>query len=343
MARPLRIQYPGAWYHVTSRGNERRRIFADDEDRRKFLELAAQSIESFRVQLHSYVLMANHFHLLLMTPEGNLQAFMQRLNTAYTVYFNRRHRRSGHLLQGRYKAILVEADPHLAELSRYLHLNPVRIRAHSQKEIAFKREIISNYGWSSYQGYTSLRRRDPFVTYGLILSVVGGKDDARGRRKYREFVLSGIAKDMNISYWEEVRGQAVLGSEEFVNWIWEKFLQGKRKGRSKEQVFSAYGELSPAVEVGAIAKAVAERFGVPADELIARRSRHRQARRLLLGLCYDVRSGPKSLAEIGMELGGVGAAALCRNRRILEEDLKSDSQLARIYEAVLASFRRNKK
>ena len=98
MARPLRIQYPGAWYHVTSRGNERRRIFADDQDCRKFLDIVAESVESFRVQVHGYVLMGNHFHLLLMTPEGNLQAFMQRLNTAYTVYFNRRHRRSGHLL-----------------------------------------------------------------------------------------------------------------------------------------------------------------------------------------------------------------------------------------------------
>ena len=340
MARPLRIQYPGAWYHVTSRGNERRRIFADDQDRKKFLEIVAKSVESFRVQLHCYVLMANHFHLLLMTPQGNLQAFMQRLNTAYTVYFNHRHRRSGHLLQGRYKAIVVEADPHLAELSRYLHLNPVRIRTHSQKEIARKREIMSNYRWSSFPGYTSVRRREPFVTYGMVVSVVGGKDDARGRRKYREFVLSGIAKDMNISYWEDVRGQTVLGSEEFVDWIWERFLEGKRQGRSKERVFSGLGELSPVVEVGAVARAVAERFGVRADELIERRSLHRQARRLLLGLCYDLRRGPKSLAEIGMELGGVGAAALCRNRKILDEELKSDGQLARIYEGILRGFGR---
>jgi putative transposase len=339
MARPLRIQYPGAWYHVTSRGNERRRIFADEEDCKKFLEIVAESVESFRVQLHCYVLMGNHFHLLLMTPGGNLQAFMQRLNTAYTVYFNRRHRRSGHLLQGRYKAIVVEADPHLAELSRYLHLNPVRIRTHSQKGIALKREIITNYRWSSFEGYTSLRRREPFVTYGLVLSVVGGKDDSRGRRSYRGFVLSGIAKDMNMSYWEGVRGQAVLGSEEFVNRIWERFLDGSRRGRSKERIFSGLGELSPVVEVRAVARAVAERFGIPADELITRRSRHRQARRLLLGLCYDVRSGSKSLAEIGVELGGVGAAALCRNRPLLQEELKGDRHLARIYQALLRSFR----
>jgi len=162
MARSLRIQYLGAWYDVTSRGNERRRIFADDRDRKKLLEIVAKSVESFRVQVHCYVLMANHYHLLLMTPEGNLQAFMQRLNTAYSVYFNHRHGRSDHLLQGRYKAIVIEADPHLAELSRYLHLNPVRIRTHSQKEIAHKREIMSNYRRSRFPGYTSVRRREHF-------------------------------------------------------------------------------------------------------------------------------------------------------------------------------------
>jgi hypothetical protein len=215
----------------------------------------------------------------------------------------------------------------------------VRIRTHSQKEIALKRKIILNYRWSSFQGYTSLRRREPFVTYGLVLSVVGGKDDSLGRRRYREFVLSGIAKDMNISYWGDVRGQAVLGSEEFLNWIWERFVEGKRQGRSNEQVFSGLSELSPEVEVGAVARAVAERFGVPADELMKRRSRHRQARRLLLGLCYDVRSGSKSLAEIGMELGAVGAAALCRNRSMLEEELEGDRHLAGIYQAILRSFR----
>jgi REP element-mobilizing transposase RayT len=110
MARPLRIEYPGAFYHVTCRGNERREIFADDRDRKRFLEILAESKEIYGVEVHGYVVMANHFHLMVMTPEANLQKFMQRFNTSYTVYFNRRHRRSGHLYQGRYKAILVDAD-----------------------------------------------------------------------------------------------------------------------------------------------------------------------------------------------------------------------------------------
>ena len=134
MARPLRTEYPGAWYHVTCRGNERRAIFGDDRDREIFLEIVDKTRELFGVEVHGYVLMENHVHLILMTPEGNLQKFMQRLNTSHTVSFNRRHRRSGHLFQGRYKAILIDADSYLLELSRYLHLNPVRVKRYSQCE-----------------------------------------------------------------------------------------------------------------------------------------------------------------------------------------------------------------
>lgn len=128
MARPLRVQFPNAWYHVTSRGNERTSTFRDDHDRRKFLEILEESCRLFRVEVHCHVLMSNHFHFLLKTVLANLSRFMQRFNTSYTVYFNRRHHRSGHLFQGRYKAILVDADAYLLELSRYIHLNPIRLK-----------------------------------------------------------------------------------------------------------------------------------------------------------------------------------------------------------------------
>jgi len=126
MSRPLRIEYPGAWYHVACRGNRRARIFEDDKDRLRFLKALKESVEAFNVEMHGYVLLDNHFHFLLRTPEANLGRFMQRFNTAYITYYNLRHHKSGHLYQGRYKAILVEADEYLLELSRYIHLNPVR-------------------------------------------------------------------------------------------------------------------------------------------------------------------------------------------------------------------------
>ena len=126
MARALRIEYPGALYHLTCRGNNRRAIFDDNSDRVAFLEILAQSRQIFGVRLMAYVLMENHFHLLVETPLGNLSKFMRRFNITYTGYFNRRHQRVGHVYQGRYQSFLIEKESYLSEVSRYIHLNPVR-------------------------------------------------------------------------------------------------------------------------------------------------------------------------------------------------------------------------
>ena len=131
MARPLRVEYEGAVYHVAVRGNARQAIFRDDADREHFLGVLAESVGSFEVRLYLYCLMSNHVHLVLETPRANLGRFMHRWQTAYTVYFNRRHRRVGHLVQGRYGAWLVERDAYLLRLSRYVHLNPVFVRSPS--------------------------------------------------------------------------------------------------------------------------------------------------------------------------------------------------------------------
>src|ERR1051326_530661 len=127
MARPPRIVRSGGWYHLTSRGNERKAIFRDDRDRLHFCELLAETIQSFRLRLHAFVLMDNHYHLLLQLTETNLSRAVQWLNVSYSVWFNRRHRRSGHLLQGRFKSVLVNPEEWALALSRYIHLNPVRM------------------------------------------------------------------------------------------------------------------------------------------------------------------------------------------------------------------------
>jgi REP element-mobilizing transposase RayT len=142
MARPLRIEYPGALYHVTARGDRREPIYAGDRDRQEFLELLAREVRQQHWLLYAYCLMDNHYHLLLETPEPNLVQGMRRLNGAYAQWFNRRHGFVGHVLQGRYKAILVERDSHLLELARYVVLNPVR--ANTAREPAC-------YAWSSYR------------------------------------------------------------------------------------------------------------------------------------------------------------------------------------------------
>jgi REP element-mobilizing transposase RayT len=128
MARPLRIEKPGGWYHVSARGNERKAIYRDNRDRRPFLEVIAELVDRFRVRLHGFVLMDNHYHLMLELSEANLSRAVQWLNVSYSVWFNRRHGRSGHLFQGRFKSVAVSPEEWALELSRYVHLNPVRIQ-----------------------------------------------------------------------------------------------------------------------------------------------------------------------------------------------------------------------
>lgn len=204
MSRPLRLEYPGAVWHVTSRGNERRDVFRDDEDRMKFLSILGRTVELFGWNLHAYVLMGNHYHLLLETPDPNLSRGMRQLNGIYTQGFNRCHKRVGHLFQGRFKAILVEKDPHLLELVRYVVLNPVRAgRATSAKD----------WPWSSYRATAGLARAPEWLQIDWTLEQFGSNDLAAARR-YREFVADG--KRADYKPWESVRGQIYLGSKPFL-------------------------------------------------------------------------------------------------------------------------------
>ena len=144
MARPLRIQYPGAFYHVTARGNEKKAIFISNRDRVKFLSYLESAHDRYSAIIHVYCLMSNHYHLLVETPRGNLSQILHHINGAYTTYFNIRRERAGHLFQGRYKSILVEKDAYCIQLSRYIHKNPVR---------AGLVNMPSEYPWSSYPHY----------------------------------------------------------------------------------------------------------------------------------------------------------------------------------------------
>src|SRR3990172_3746573 len=164
MARPLRIVFPGAIYHVTSRGNARAAIFKEDADRELFLEVLQQVVERFNWLCHAYCLMDNHYHLMIETPDGNLTGGMRQLNGVYTQRFNRRHRRVGHVFQGRFRAILVDRDSYLLELCRYVVLNPVRARM-------VKR--VRDYRWSSYRACAGIGKAPAFLTCDWLWSQFG--------------------------------------------------------------------------------------------------------------------------------------------------------------------------
>jgi REP element-mobilizing transposase RayT len=203
MARPLRIEFPGAIYHVTSRGNAQASIFLDDIDRSTFLAVLGLTMRRFNVICHAYCLMTNHFHLLLETPDANLSKAMRQLNSVYTQAFNRRHGRVGHVLQGRFKSIVVDRDAYLLELCRYIVLNPVR--AGMVKE-------PGKYPWSSYRATAGLGKKPDFLAVDWILEQFGA-DRVQARKQYRIFVKSGIDAE---SPWNDLKGQCLLGDDPFL-------------------------------------------------------------------------------------------------------------------------------
>lgn len=216
MARPLRIEYSGAVYHVTSRGNARADIFADSADRQTFLLLLESVVHRFNWICHAYCLMDNHYHLLTETPDGNLSMGMRHLNGVYTQSFNRRHKRVGHVFQGRFKAVIVEKESHLLELCRYVVLNPVRAGMVSDPK---------KWRWSSYRATGSNIKKEAFLSTDWILDQFG-KTKSEARIKYRQFVKDGMAeKD---APWEKLKGQVILGGDMFIEQVRE-FLGGKEQ------------------------------------------------------------------------------------------------------------------
>jgi REP element-mobilizing transposase RayT len=203
MARPLRIEFPNALYHITSRGNRREDIYLDDNDRRNFLRILAQVYERFNWVCHSYCLMSNHYHLMIETPEANLSQGMRQLNGVYTQSFNRNHRRDGHLFQGRYKAILVQKDSYLLELSRYIVLNPVR---------AGMVRSVNEWPWSSYHSTVSTMPAPGWLQTDWLLSCFAKRKNLAIDR-YSAFVSEG---ESQASPWGQLRKQIYMGDDAFV-------------------------------------------------------------------------------------------------------------------------------
>ena len=262
MARPLRVEFDGALYHVTSRGNARADIFEDDQDRHAFLETLGKVVQRFHWLCHAYCLMDNHYHLVLETPEGNLSKGMRQLNGIYTQAYNRRHRRVGHVLQGRYKAVLIQKDSHLLEVCRYVVLNPVRAKA---------ARSAKQWRWCSYRATAGMEKSPPWLTVDWVLSQFAHRRTTAATH-YRRFVREGVGHP---SIWKDVQGQALLGEPDFVESL-RGYLRGSEKvkeiprrqryvGRpTLQQVFD--GKLSRARRDALIVQAV-ERHGYSQKEV----------------------------------------------------------------------------
>jgi REP element-mobilizing transposase RayT len=348
MARALRIHWPGGRYHVTARGNERREIFRDDRDRQHFLDVLAQLPARFGTRLHAYVLMPNHYHLLLETPEANLSRVGQWLNVSYSVWFNRRHQRSGHLFQGRFGAVLIEDDAGFQEVGRYVHLNPVRVmRLGLDKrrqaagrlglappptpEVVQERlRVLRTWRWSSYPAYAGWVAVPPWLRAELLGRLCGGRTAAERRAALRAYTESAVREGLPERPWERVIGGVVLGSESFVRELAAKLRVDGREQPGVRQLHApvSWEQIVQAVEV------------VKGEAWPQFRDRHGDWGRDV-ALWVGRRWGRLTLRKLAELAGGLdyttAGAAVSRTGRRLVHDAQLRQQVKRI-ERQLSNF-----
>ena len=253
MSRPLRIEYPDAWYHVMNRGRRAEEIFADKKDYQGFVDLLQEAVDMWDIRIAAYCLMPNHYHLLVQTPQANLSRSMRHINGVYTQRYNRRHGCDGQLFRGRYKSILVEADSYLLQLMRYIHKNPVKAGLAARPD---------GYAWSSHKAYLSGDKKWKWVYTDFLLSMLTPDRTARSRA-YRRF-MAETDDEVGIIL-EGKKWPSFLGSADFMEWVRRKFY-GEN---SDEGEIPQTKDLAP--DVSRIVSLVAEFYNVDEDAIYASR------------------------------------------------------------------------
>ena len=317
MARPLRIQFPGAFYHVTCRGNERRRIFLDSADRYRFLTQLKESLNTYQVVLHAYVMMDNHFHLVVQTLRANLSEFMRRFNICYTSWFHYHHKTCGHLYQGRYKALLVDADNYLLELSRYVHLNPVRVGKLKKFDYVRRWDHVNRYRWSSLPGYINKRRTSDFVYYDMTLKMIGS------RRAYQRFLAEGLKTSLANPY-ADVQYQTILGGNDFVALVKSEYVDSVSL---REQPMSR-DLMAKVIPPDKLMASVASSMGVEVQTFSLRLGDGIN-RGIVAELLH--RYSGLSQQKIGNLLGGINYTAVSMLRYRLKKTMSTNEKIKALY------------
>lgn len=318
MARALRIEYEGAVYHVTVRGNERRKIFFSKRDYEKFKEYLGEAKEKYRFVLHAYVLMTNHYHLIFETPEKNLSKIMHYLNSSYTTYTNIKRKRSGHLFQGRYKAILVDKDSYLLELSRYLHLNPVRANMVEKPE---------GYPYSSYGSYIT-EDKESIVNVGATLEMFS-KSEKEARKRYRTFVENAMGEEIE-SPIKRVYGGMILGGEAFIR----QTLSLLESCRLEKAEVSHRKALHATMGIEDAIEAVCRHYHLNRDDLS--KNRRSEARNACIYLLKKYTSATNN--EIGECFGNLTYSAVAKISQGFARRLEEEGELRGRVKEILASI-----
>jgi len=321
MARQLRLEYEGALYHVTARGNERGKVFFTKADYRKFKEYLHEGQTKYGFILHAYVLMTNHYHLLIETPAGNLSQIMHYVNGSYTTYLNTKRKRSGHLFQGRYKAILVDKESYFLELSRYLHLNPVRANMANRPE---------EYPHSSYAAYTG--EDDGLVHTADLLSMFS-KDMQAAQRKYKMFVESAQEEKQESSM-KNVYGGMILGSVPFIketlNRLEDELLQRTETAHRKA--------LRSPCEIDDVVSTVCAHYGITTEAAVS--AQRNDLRKMVIYLMKKLTAA--SNQEIGEAVGGMSGFAVAKAYQRLKAEMVKDAVLRKEVEKLASKLSRVK-
>lgn len=310
MARPLRIEYPNAWYHVMNRGRRGENTFSDNTDCEIFLGVLQESSELFDCRVAAFCLMSNHYHLLLQTPLGNLSRVMRHVNGVYTQRYNRRQKVDGQLFRGRYKSVLVEEDSHLVELLRYIHRNPVR--AHICR-------TVNDYRWSSHHVYLSTAKKWDWLYTDFLLKMFS---DTPGKAitEYTKFVQGEESEEI-IDFFNKKNLLSIWGSRNFVEWIKAKYYRKKRHDEVPQSK-----DLAPTIIE--IKKAVGLCYKIDIKELEkTTRGQEKEPRNVAIYLCRKHSSLP--LAEIGEEFGCIKYSTVSNVARKIENKLAESNQLSK--------------
>jgi REP element-mobilizing transposase RayT len=317
MSRPLRLEYAGAWWHITSRGVERRNVFADDCDRRAFLRTVAAVVRGFRWRLHAYVLMSNHFHMLVETVEPTLSRGMHKLGGTYAAFFNQRHDRVGHLFQGRFKAHLIDSETYLLRVAKYIVLNPVRAGIVARAE---------EWIWSSHRAAAGLASVPRWLTITEILARFDPCDPAIARKLYRQFVDEVPSGS---SPWDALVGQLYLGGEEFMDRV-----QRRIDERSRSEEHPRAQRIVRCATIEDVRRAV-----VNVTREAPAKSASPRSRTAFATLART--EALASLKEIGASLGisAEGASYLIRRSREMRREDAAFAQLIERIQLVIRNYR----
>ncbi|MBN1665150.1 MAG: transposase [Deltaproteobacteria bacterium] len=284
MARPLRIQYPDAWYHVMNRGQSRSQIFCSPGDYQTFIKLLQDSSSMWKVRIAAYCLMSNHYHLLLQTPEANLSRCMRHINGVYTQYFNRLYKTDGPLFRGRYKSIVIDQDNYLLELVKYIHSNPLHAGLVTR---------MDDYLWSSHKAYISKGNEESWLYKDFVLSMLESHERKR-RGAYLKFIEQNESETITALY-EKSKLPLLLGTKDFIDDIKQKYWNKaamKEMPQTKELAFDQHR----------IENIVSRIYQIDVDDLLKfRRGIYNEARNVAIYLTRKYTGAP--LKDIGVRFG----------------------------------------